>query len=51
MDVLLSWILNSYEMGEKRQKLRFKYYYVSAYHRVGGKENLFREGRGENRTV
>lgn len=51
MNVVFWCKLNSYEMGEKRQELRFKYDYVSAHHRPGGERKLFREVREENRRV
>lgn len=41
--------LNPYETGEKRQELRFKHYYVSAYPSPGGKKNLYREVKEEDR--
>lgn len=46
--VVLWYKLNSYEMGEKRQDLRFKY--VSAYRRPD-EGKLFREVGEENRRV
>lgn len=49
VDVILLCKLNPYETGEKRQELRFKHYYVSAYPSPGGKKNLYREVKGEDR--